>query len=341
MPHTEEALEKLKKAKQNLDDKNANTTNHTHEIAKKLKKEVHKAIVGQDEVIEEILVVFFSGGHVLLEGVPGTAKTLMVKTMSNVIGCEFERVQFTPDLMPSDVVGTHVFDMKNNEFYLKKGPIFTNFLLADEINRTPPKTQSALLEAMEERQATVEGEKVVLPELFMVFATQNPVEFEGTYPLPEAQMDRFFSKILIDYPKRDCEIDVLRQYHHGFDARKLNEVNFNRIDHADFYPRAREEIAQVKVNDEIFDYIMSIVEATRKNINVGLGSSPRGAICLLLAGKTRAALSGRDYIIPDDVKRSAYPVLRHRMILKPEAEIEGMTPDDIITGILKKIEIPR
>jgi MoxR-like ATPase len=316
-------------------------TTKTAEIFKELTSEIHRVIVGQDKVIEDILVAFFSGGHVLLEGVPGTAKTLLVKTLSRVIECNFERLQFTPDMMPSDVVGTHVFDVKTSEFHLKKGPVFTNLLLADEINRTPPKTQSALLEAMEENQATIEGERVQLPDLFLVFATQNPIEFEGTYPLPEAQMDRFFFKVLVDYPGKNSEIEVLKKYHLGFNPRHLEEIQFKKKDYKDFLASCKDEILKVKVRDEILDYVANIIEATRKNINVSLGASPRGAISLLLSAKTRAALTGRDYVIPDDIKESAYPVLRHRLILRPEAEIEGLSPDEVVKSILLKIEVPR
>jgi MoxR-like ATPase len=315
--------------------------NKTSGVFRQLKDEFHKVIVGQDEVIEEVLIAFFTGGHVLLEGVPGTAKTLLVKTLSNIILCDFERIQFTPDMMPSDVVGTHVFDMKNSQFYLKKGPVFTNLLLADEINRTPPKTQSALLEAMEENQATVEGERVSLPDLFLVFATQNPVEFEGTYPLPEAQMDRFLFKIKVDYPDSANETFILKKFHEGFNPKKLDRVSFEKIDYHNFLEECREEILNVRVRDEIMEYIVKIIQHTRNDANVSLGASPRGTICLLLSGKTRAASRGRDYLIPDDIKESAYPVLRHRLILKPEAEIEGLTTDDVIKGILSGIEVPR
>jgi len=313
----------------------------THKIFEQLRKEIGKVIIGQEEIVENILIAFFSQGHVLLEGVPGTAKTLMVKTLSRIIECTFERIQFTPDMMPSDVVGTHVFDMKTSEFYLKKGPIFTNLLLADEINRTSPKTQSALLEAMEEGQVTIEGERIELSDLFLVFATQNPIEFEGTYPLPEAQMDRFMFKITIDYPGRDREVEILRAYHKGFNPRKLDKISFEKINYNDFLPRALKEIQNVTVKDEIFNYIIKINDMTRKDSNVVLGASPRGAISLLLSSKTRAAVRGRNYIIPDDIKESAYPVLRHRLLLRPEAEIEGMTPDDIIRNILSKVEVPR
>lgn len=306
-----------------------------------LKGEMSRVIMGQEGVIEEILIAFFAGGHVLLEGVPGTAKTLMVRTLSMVIESEFERIQFTPDLMPSDVVGTHVFDMKAGQFYLKKGPIFGNLILADEINRTSPKTQSALLEAMEEAQATIEGEKILLPDPFIVFATQNPIEFEGTYPLPEAQMDRFMFKILVNYPERGNETAILQAYHKGFNPRKLELMKFNKMDYNNFLPAVRKEIQEVTVREEIMDYIIKIVEFTRKNANISLGVSPRGSVALLLSGKTRAAVRGRNYVIPDDIKESAYPTLRHRLILRPEAEIEGLNSDDIIKEILSRVEVPR
>ncbi len=311
------------------------------EIYDKLKKEISKAIVGQDKIVEEVLIAFFTGGHILLEGVPGIGKTLIVKVLSNVIKCNFSRIQFTPDMMPSDVLGTHVFDIKSSQFYIKKGPIFTNLLLADEINRTPPKTQSALLEAMEERQATIEGEKIPLPHPFMVCATQNPVEFEGTYPLPEAQMDRFLFKIIIEYPTNEEEIEIIKKYHHGFDANLIEEIPFEKLDHRDFLAKCKEEIKSVQVRDEIFDYIVNIIESSRQDMNVTLGASPRGSIALLLSAKTKAAMANRDYVIPDDVKQMAYATLRHRLILKPEAEIEGITADNIINGILNRVPVPR
>lgn len=311
------------------------------EVFNIMKSEISKVIMGQENIIEDLLIAFFSSGHVLLEGVPGTAKTLMIKTLSHILECAFNRIQFTPDLMPSDVVGTHVFDMKSGQFYLKNGPIFTNLLLADEINRTSPKTQSALLEAMEEAQATIEGEKISLPDLFLVFATQNPIEFEGTYPLPEAQMDRFMFKILLDYPQREQESLILKAYHKGFNPRKLDEVAFKKLNYKDFLEDVRNEITNVLVKEEIFDYIVNIVTQTRNNPNISLGASPRGGVALLLSSKTRAAVRGRNYIIPDDVKESAYPALRHRLILRPEAEIEGLTSDDIIKDILSTENVPR
>jgi MoxR-like ATPase len=313
----------------------------TRKVFLSLFSEMGKVIVGQEKALEDILIALFSSGHVLLEGVPGTAKTLMVKTLSNILACQFERIQFTPDMMPSDVVGTHVYDMKTSEFYLKKGPIFTNLLLADEINRTSPKTQSALLEAMEECQVTIEGERLPLSELFIVFATQNPIEFEGTYPLPEAQMDRFMFKILVDYPERAHEMEILKAYHNGFDPKHLEQVAFKKFNYKEFLRNVREEIQKVTVREEIFDYMVKIAEQTRKNGNVSLGASPRGVVALLLSAKTRAAVRGRNYVIPDDVKESAFPVLRHRLILRPEAEIEGISPDEIIKEILARVEVPR
>lgn len=313
----------------------------TREYFLKIFAELSRVIVGQDKIKEDIITAFFSSGHVLLEGVPGTAKTLMVKVLAQAIESQFERIQFTPDLMPSDVVGTHIFDIKTSEFHLKKGPIFTNLLLADEINRTPPKTQSALLEAMEESQVTIEGKKMMLPDLFLVFATQNPIEFEGTYPLPEAQMDRFLFKIIVDYPQKEHETEILKAYHNGFNPRNLDRIPFEKMDYRQFLNTCRAEIQNVIIRDEIFDYIIRINDMTRHNANVSLGSSPRGSVALLLSSKTRAAIRGRKYVIPDDVKESAYPVLRHRLILRPEAEIEGMSPDDIISDILHRVEVPR
>lgn len=311
------------------------------EFYDKVLVEIRKVIVGQLNVLEDLLVVFLSGGHVLLEGVPGTAKTLMVKTLSQVIKVGFKRIQFTPDLMPSDLLGTNVFDMRNSTFTLRKGPIFTNILLADEINRTPPKTQSALLEGMEERQVTIEGERLPLPSLFMVCATQNPVEYEGTFPLPEAQLDRFAMKILIQYPRLEDEEKVLRMYHEGFSPIFLDKAGVQPVADEAQIIKCREEIQKVVVKNEIFNYLSTITDRTRKDINITLGASPRAGITMLLTGKTYAAMKGRDYLIPDDIKRMAVPVLRHRIILKPEAEIDGLTPDSVVTNIINQIEVPR
>ena len=300
-----------------------------------------RVVVGQEETFELLLIGLLVGGHVLLEGVPGTAKTLMAKTLSFLLGAEFTRVQFTPDLMPSDILGTSVFDLSAGRFQLKKGPIFTNFLLADEINRAPAKTQSALLEAMEERQVTLEGARHPLAEPFMVVATQNPIEYEGTYPLPEAQLDRFLFKVLVDYGSADEETAVLARYHAGFDARRLEALDLEPVLTGTTLAALRAEWQAVAVDAGIFGYITALIRASRRSSDVLLGASPRAAIALLLGSKALAALQGRDYVLPDDVKRLARPTLRHRLLLKPEAEIEGLTPDLAVQRLLGAVEVPR
>ncbi len=306
-----------------------------------IKSEASKIIVGQEEVFEQLLITFFSGGHALLEGVPGTAKTLMAKTLARLIDTHFGRVQFTADLMPSDIVGTQVFDMNRGEFYLQTGPIFTNILLADEINRAPAKTQSALLEAMEERQVTIEGKSRPLDEPFMVVATQNPIEYEGTYPLPEAQLDRFMFKVLVGYPTELSEQEILRRYHQGFDAHNLDATGITPVAApgalADYYA----EIQAVRVEDGVLEYITRIATASRTSRDLILGGSPRASITLLLTAKTTAAFRGRDFVTPDDVKFVALPTYRHRIILRPEAEIEGLDADAVLRRILAGIEVPR
>jgi len=313
----------------------------TQDIATRIRAEAGKVLVGQEEPFTHLLIALLSGGHVLLEGVPGTAKTLMAKTLAALTQAEFKRVQFTPDLMPSDVIGTQVFEMGSGAFHLRRGPIFTSVLLGDEINRAPAKTQSALLEAMEERQVTIEGQRLPLPEPFFVIATQNPVEYEGTYPLPEAQLDRFLFKVLVDYAPQDVEIEVLRRYHQGFDARRLDAAQLAPAITPEGLAECRTEIGGVQVDEGILKYITDIAQASRKSLDLLLGGSPRASIGLLLAAKTWAAMQGRSFVVPDDVKFLVRPVYRHRIILKPEAEIEGLNADTAMTRILAKVEVPR
>ncbi len=311
------------------------------EYYKRLREEADKVIVGLDEPFLHLVIALFSGGHVLLEGVPGTAKTLMAKTLSYIIDADFSRVQFTPDLMPSDILGTNVFALNKNTFELVKGPIFTNILLADEINRSPAKTQAALLEAMEERQVNLDGTKYVLDAPFMVVATQNPIEYEGTYPLPEAQLDRFMFKVLVPYSPVEVEKEVLLRYHHGFDAHNLEAMGLKSIITKQEFSAIRESINQVTVEEGILQYITEIITASRESVDLILGASIRAATHLLLAAKTFAAIEDRDYVVPDDIKFLAPPVFRHRLLLKPEAEIEGLDADTIIQRILRQIEVPR
>ncbi len=310
-------------------------------VFERMKREARKVIVGQEELFELVVVGFFSGGHVLLEGVPGTAKTLLAKTLAMVVSGEFSRVQFTPDLMPSDIVGTSVYDLSTHQFNLKRGPVFTNVLLADEINRAPAKTQSALLECMEERQVSIDGVRHELAAPFMVLATQNPVEYEGTYPLPEAQLDRFLFKLRVDYPGHEMEQQILINYHNGFDASQLSDAGVEGVIDRDLLGQCQAAIQSVTVEESIFNYIVSIAEASRSSDDLLLGGSPRASIALLLGCKSYAAMQSRDYILPDDVKWLAPHVYRHRVLLKPEAEIEGLSADDVIERLLAELEIPR
>ncbi len=303
--------------------------------------QLRKVVVGQEAVLQQVLITVLADSHALLEGVPGTAKTLLVKALARCLDTSFTRVQFTPDMMPSDLVGTHVFNVQTSSFHLRQGPLFTNLLLADEINRTPPKTQAALLEAMEERQVTIEGETLPLPPLFAVFATQNPIEYEGTYPLPEAQVDRFLLKIVIDYPSKDQEREILQRYQAGFNPRRLEEIGLQPVGTAEAIENARRAVAQVTVEESVMAYITDIVEATRRTPHTLLGGSPRASIALWLTGKCLAALRGRDYVIPDDVKDMCPSALRHRVLLRPEAEIEGITSDGVIQEILSLVPVPR
>jgi MoxR-like ATPase len=306
-----------------------------------IRSELRKAIVGQDDVIEQILVAFFSGGHALLEGVPGTAKTLIVKTLAEILGARFSRIQFTPDLMPSDITGTNVFNMQTTQFTLRHGPIFTDILLADEINRTPPKTQAALLEAMEERQATIDGERYQLSPLFTVLATENPIEYEGTYPLPEAQLDRFLLKVIIDYPAQEEESEIVARWDAGFDSHRLEDLQIVRLPDPTAIQNSRHEIRQMRVEPGVQRYIVDIVRKTRAHPNVLYGASPRASVALLLCSKALAAIRGRDFATPDDIRDMAAPVLRHRLTLRAEAELDGATADAVVSDLVKTVEVTR
>ena len=311
------------------------------ELAEALRREVGKAVAGQEWPVEQALVAILANGHVLLEGVPGLAKTLLVRSLSQALALDYGRIQFTPALMPSDVVGTSMYDAKVGDFKLRKGPIFVNILLADEINRTPPKTQAALLEAMEERRVTIDGEPHPLPPPFIVFATQNPIDFEGTYPLPEAQQDRFLLKVVLDYPPAEIEREVLRRHHDGFRPQNLEAAGIQAAISPQDLVAAQQEVAKVTVEDKIFNYILEIVQATRKSHDLLVGGSPRAGIALLNCSKAIAAMRGRDFVIPDDVKELALPVLRHRVILRPEAEIEGLSADRVLSSLVDAQVVPR
>ncbi len=306
-----------------------------------IQNELRKIIVGQDEVIEQILVAILAEGHALLEGVPGTAKTLTVKTLARIVGARFSRIQFTPDLMPSDITGTNVFNVQNSEFSLRPGPIFTDILLADEINRTPPKTQSALLESMEERQTTIDGKRYRLSPLFTVLATENPIEYEGTYPLPEAQLDRFLLKILIDYPPHDAELEIISRWDAGFNSRHLEQIEVLPLAEANSIQNCRAEIKAMRTEAGIQKYIVEIVQKTRSHPTILYGASPRASVALLLCSKALAAIRGRDFSTPDDVRDVVKPVLRHRLALRAEAELDGATTDAVVADIIKTVEVPR
>src|SRR3982750_4195256 len=313
----------------------------TSSVVEHILTELRKGIVGQDYAIEQILVALFAEGHALIEGVPGTAKTLTVKTLSRIIGAQFSRIQFTPDLMPSDITGTNVFNVSTSDFTLRQGPIFTDVLLADEINRTPPKTQAALLEAMEERQVTIDGELYRLSPLFTVFATENPIEYEGTYPLPEAQLDRFLLKILVNYPTAEEEARVVGNWDSGFNARRLDLVDIRPLAEPDAVLHCRAEVQSARVELGVQKYLVEVVRRTREHPSVAYGASPRASVALLLSSKALAAMRGRDFATPDDVRDIARPVLRHRISLRAEAELDGATEDAVITDILNTVEVPR
>ena len=312
------------------------------QVTGQARRELAKVIVGQAEMIDLLLLTVVCGGHALIEGVPGLAKTLAVRALARIMRLQFQRVQCTPDLMPADIVGANVFNMATSAFTLHQGPVFTDLLLVDEINRMPPRTQAALLEAMEERQVTIDGTSHRLSPAFTAFATQNPVEFEGTYPLPEAELDRFLVKIRLGYPDRASgeEEAILERHHRGFDARAIDELVLEPLD-LEQLASARRDVQAVTVEAPLFTYIASIARRSRDWPSLTLGVSPRGAIHLMQLAKAIAAMDGRDFLLPDDVKRAAPPVFRHRLILKPEADLEGLTSDQITADLLAAVEVPK
>jgi len=316
------------------------TTSELRDSLSRVRVEVGKAVVGQDGAITGLLIALLANGHVLLEGVPGVAKTLLVRSLARSLSLETRRVQFTPDLMPGDITGSVVYDPKTGEFEFREGPVFTNLLLADEINRTPPKTQSALLEAMEERQVSADGVSRKLPSPFMVAATQNPIEYEGTYTLPEAQLDRFLLKLVLDLPAREAEVEVLTRHASGFDPRDLEAAGVTPVLDAATLQAARDDVARVPVNPDVLGYAVDLARGTRQSPSVRLGVSPRGATALLAASRAWAWLSGAAGVTPDHIQAMALPVLRHRIQLRPEAELEGVGADAVLRSVIQQVRVP-
>ncbi len=306
-----------------------------------LQEKLNQIIVGQSRLVKQILIALLSGGHVILEGVPGTGKTLLVKVLAKLIQADFKRVQLTPDILPSDILGINIFDLNARSFTLQKGPVFTEILLADEINRTPPKTQSALLEAMEEQQITLDGETLPLPPLFWVIATQNSLEFEGTYPLPEAQLDRFLFKLIVDYPDTASAKQMLLNFQQGFQGKRLDLDRLQPLATVEQILAARQAVQTVKVDEKLLDYLLALVEQTRKHPDIAVGASPRSAVAWLQSSKAQAWFAERDYLIPDDIKAVASPLLRHRLILKPESQLDGVQMDAVIAAIIRQVSVPR
>ena len=307
----------------------------------RLRQALDQVVVGQTAIVQQLTIALLTGGHVILEGVPGTGKTLLVKVMARLVEADFRRVQLTPDILPSDILGTNIFDLNTRDFTLKKGPIFTQILLADEINRTPPKTQSALLEAMEEQQVTLDGESLPLSELFWVIATQNSLEFEGTYPLPEAQLDRFLFKLIVPYPDAAAEKRMLLNSEAGFRAKRLDLAKLKPLATVQQILQARQEVNAIAVQETVLDYLLGVVQKTRQHSDLVLGASPRSAVVWLQASKAQAWLSGREFVTPDDIKAIAPPLLRHRLLLHPEAQLDGVNVDAVIASVLTQVPVPR
>jgi MoxR-like ATPase len=312
-----------------------------NKLFSQLTENIETIILGQSGIIEQLLIALINGGHVILEGVPGTGKTLLVKIISRLIQADFRRVQLTPDILPADLLGTNIFDLNSRSFSLKKGPIFTQILLADEINRTPPKTQSALLEAMEELQVTIDGESLSLGDFFWVVATQNPLEFEGTYPLPEAQLDRFLFKLVIDYPPVEAEKQILFNANQNTSIQRINLEAIQKIATVEQILQTRQDAKQVNLKENIIDYLLNLIKRTRQHPDIILGASPRAGVHWLEASKTLAWLQGRDFVTPDDLKAIALPLLRHRLLLKPEAQLDGLEVEVVINSILQQVPVPR
>ena len=313
----------------------------THAIFEQLGKSLQSIVFGQEQTTNQLLIALLTGGHVILEGVPGTGKTMMVKVLSQLIQADFKRIQLTPDILPADILGTNIFDLKNQEFILKKGPVFTQILLADEINRTPPKTQSALLEAMAEGQVTLDGETMLLSDLFWTIATQNSLEFEGTYPLPEAQLDRFLFKLIVDYPNPAAERELLATARITQPGARTNSKVLQPVATVADCLAARKSVQQITVNDHAIDYLLALVQQTRQHPDLSLGASPRAAIAWLHASKSAAWLDRRQAVIPDDFKRVAIPLLRHRLVLRPEAQLDGLEIDKVIASVIDRVPVPR
>jgi MoxR-like ATPase len=312
-----------------------------HKKMTKVLGEMRRVVFGQESILEQLLTCLLAGGHVILEGVPGLGKTLLARTLAKLVDAQYRRIQFTPDLLPSDIMGTNIFNTQTGSFSFYRGPIFTEILLADEINRTPPKSQAALLEAMEEKQVTIDGIRNALPEMFFVMATQNPVEYEGTYPLPETQLDRFMMKLSVSYPPEASELAIIRSYAEGTDLQELDGIIRSAAVTKQEVLLYRKDILKITVRDEIVEYIRKIVAETRDPVYVQLGGSPRAAVAVLKASRALSAIRGSEFVTPDEVKEVAVPVLRHRVILRPEALIDGLLPDHFVDNILRRVPVPR